>query len=74
MARFSPMLLFAVLVCTAVIVGCWDAEGSLEPTVTPKSARDLPTLTPVPPDDRSQPVSAPSEDKRPPQPPKEPDG
>ena len=40
------MLLVVGLACILVVVGCGDGDGSPMVTVTPKSARDLPTATP----------------------------
>ena len=49
------MLLVVGLACILVVVGCGDGDGSPTVTVTPKSARDLPTATPVPTADRGEP-------------------
>ena len=47
MTRFPFMLLVVGLACILVVVGCGDGDGSPTVTVTPKSARDLPTATPM---------------------------
>ena len=58
MTRFCLVLLVVGLVCILVVVGCGRGDGSPMVTVTPKSARDLPpvTPTPVPTINRSEPT------------------
>ena len=46
MTRFPFVLLLVTLVCIWAVAGC--GGGAPTVTVTPKSARDLPTNTPVP--------------------------